>query len=191
MRLARRGAFGSRSQGTLCISSNNDVSERVVGSSPPDCSRFQCAILCPNNVLPDPCCLAQCLLYGVSFSDDSPRCSGALLAEVCRSVVSTTTLSGILAFTFSATVMIVGSLSQCNLNFPTKHNFHEVSPLSLQGGLWLLLSSDAVARMQPVLESTIARGCPQIVIGFTVVGSGFSHCEFHCDDGPSRHVPTA
>ena len=33
LRLPRRGAFGTRSHGTLCSSNNNEVSERFVGSS--------------------------------------------------------------------------------------------------------------------------------------------------------------
>ena len=41
-----------------------------------------------------------------------------LLAEACRGVVSTTP-SGIFAFTFSATAMIEGSLSQRSLQLPT------------------------------------------------------------------------
>ena len=84
LRLPRRGAFGTGSQGTPCISSNNDVSELLVGSSlriilapvapllvPTMCSVFVSAL--PNQI---PSSRAASPLWSL-FPDDNPRCSGA------------------------------------------------------------------------------------------------------------------
>ena len=65
-------------------------------------------------------------LLSCSPSVPIARSARPLLAELCRGVVSTTTPSGIFAFTFSATAMIEGSLSQRSPNFPTTQVFHEV-----------------------------------------------------------------
>ena len=77
LRLPRRGAFGTRSQGTPCISGNSGASERFVGSS----LRIVLAPVAPFIVpLSQQCARGlflsyllkfhsptQCLLHGVSF----------------------------------------------------------------------------------------------------------------------------
>ena len=84
------------------------------------------------------------------------RSARPLLAELCRGQVSTTTQSGIFAFTFSATTMIEGSLSQRSLNFTTNKFFTKSAPELARQSV-APFASDAIACMHPVLESTIAR----------------------------------
>ena len=84
LRLPRRSAFGTGSQGTPCISSNNEVSELFVGSSfrislvpvapflvPTMCSVFVSAS--PNQI---PSSHAASPLWSL-FPDGNPRCYGA------------------------------------------------------------------------------------------------------------------
>ena len=85
LRLPRRGAFDTRSQGTPCFSSNNEVSERFVGSS----LRIVLALLAPFFV-PTMCSGGLSLTYQIPlshamsswslFPDDNPRCTGAKIS---------------------------------------------------------------------------------------------------------------
>ena len=84
LRLPRRGALGTKSQGTPCISSNNEVPKRFVGSIlrivlasiapffvPTICSGVVSDL--PNQI---PLFHAVSLLWSLC-PDDNPRCSGA------------------------------------------------------------------------------------------------------------------
>ena len=71
-------------------------------------------------------CVSYRRVLSCSPSVRIARSARRLLAELCRGVGSTATLPDMFAFTFSATAMIEGSLSQRNLNLPSNKKIHEV-----------------------------------------------------------------
>ena len=83
-----------------------------------------------------------------------------LLGELYRGVFSTSTLSGIFAFTFSATALIEDSLSQRSLNLSSNKCFTKPATELARQSVTPCVSAD-IARMQQVLEQTIARNVPR------------------------------
>ena len=86
LRLPRRGAFGTRSQVTPCFSSNNQVSERFVGSSLridlAPIVPFLVPAMCSGSVsdLPNQILFSHAVFPLWSLlPDDNPRCSGAMI----------------------------------------------------------------------------------------------------------------
>ena len=79
--------------------------------------------------------------------------------------------------------MIEDSLSQRSLNFPA-NKFFTKSASELARQSVAPFASDAVARMHPVLESTIARNVYVSSSTPPIVGSAPSHSEIHGDDVP-------
>ena len=99
---SRRGAFGTTSQSSPCISSNNEVSERFVGSS----LRIVLASITPFFVshdvlgfvseLPNQILLSHAVSpFWSLFPDDNPRRSGA---KILNRMVSTdgTAVNGVM-----------------------------------------------------------------------------------------------
>ena len=91
LRLQRRGAFGTRSKGTSCIPSKNEVSDAFVGSSlrivlapiapffvPAMCSGFVCDM--PYQI---PFSHAVSPLWSL-FPDDNPRCQDLEKDRLCK-----------------------------------------------------------------------------------------------------------
>ena len=110
------------------------------------------------------------------------RSARPLLAELCRGVVSTTTPSDIVAFSFSATAMFESSLSQRILNLPTKNVFTK-SATELARSSVAPFVSDAIARMQPVLESTSVRHVPRSSSAPPSSARAFLAAKSNADDG--------